>query len=246
MTAVPPDHRVYAVGDIHGCLDLLLALEDQILQDAAAAPESRRTIVYLGDYVDRGPDCAGVIDHLIRPRDGFERVFLRGNHEDFLLRFIAGDDDGVRRGELWLINGGDTTLRSYGIDVPLFAVNTVTLRDLRDRFEAALPPAHRAFLEATALSHRVGDYFFVHAGVRPDRPLDAQDGQDLMWIRDPFLWSEADLGAVVVHGHTPVSQPEIRPNRIGVDTGAVYNGRLTAVVLSGTQTSFLSAGNGGF
>jgi len=245
MTAVPPDHRVYAVGDIHGCLDQVLALEDVILWDAKASSESRRTIVYLGDYVDRGPDGAGVIEHLIRPLDGFGRVFLRGNHEDFLLRFIAGDDDGLRRGDLWMMNGGDATLRSYGVDAPPYAADPLTLRDLRDRFEAALPAAHRAFLEATVLSHRIGGYFFAHAGVRPDRALDDQDAQDLMWIREPFLWSQEDLGAVVVHGHSPVSRPEMRPNRICVDTGAVFNGRLTALVLSGTQTSFLSVGNEG-
>jgi len=245
MTAVPPDHRVYAVGDIHGCLDLLLSLEAQILRDAAAAPESRKTIVYLGDYVDRGPDCAGVIGHLIRPLEGFERVFLRGNHEDFILQFIAGEDDGGRRGALWMMNGGDATLRSYGIDASPYAADPLTLQDLRDRLAAAVPDAHRAFLQATVFSHRIGGYFFAHAGVRPGTPLDAQDPEDLMWIREPFLWCDDPLDAVVVHGHTPTARPETRPNRINVDTGAVYNGRLTAVVLSGTQTSFLSAGNEG-
>jgi len=242
MAALPQDHRVYAVGDIHGCLGMLIELEALIRQDAAAAPEPRKTIVYLGDYVDRGADSAAVIDHLLRPMEGFERVFLRGNHEDFLLRFVAGDEDGLRRGGGWMINGGDATLRSYGVDAPPFAIDHPVMRELRDRFDDALPTAHRAFLEATATSHRIGGYFFTHAGVRPGRPLDMQEPEDLMWIREPFLWSDEDLGAVVVHGHTPVARPEIRSNRINVDTGAVYNGRLTAVVLSGTQTSFLSAG----
>ncbi len=241
--SVPHDHRVYAVGDIHGCLGLLMDLETAIRQDAAAAPESRRTVVYLGDYVDRGPDCAGVIEHLTRPMPGFQRVFLRGNHEDFLVRFIAGDEVGLMRGGAWLMNGGGATLRSYGINAPDHASDLPTLRDLYDRFTAALPEAHRAFFNATALWHRIGGYVFAHAGIRPGRPPEAQDAEDLMWIRDPFLWSDEDFGAVVVHGHTPVPEPEIRANRINVDTGAVYNGRLTAVVLSGTQTAFLSAQN---
>lgn len=238
---IPANRRVYAVGDIHGRLDLLLALEAEIRRDAADAPERRRTIVCLGDYVDRGPDSRAVINHLLRPQEGFERVFLRGNHEDFLIRFLDEDRRALGRGAAWMMNGGDATLRSYGIDATPWDDGPV-LQDMRRRFRRLLPPAHRRFFADTVLSHRIGGYFFAHAGVRPGRPLEEQIGEDLMWIREPFLLSDADLGAVVVHGHTPVGAPERRANRIGIDTGAVYGGRLTAAVLYGTQVAFLSAG----
>ena len=237
--AVPVGTRVYAIGDIHGQLDQLLDLEIQIAADAADSDADRCVLVYLGDYVDRGPDSAGVIEHLItEPPQGFEVVTLKGNHEALLLEFLIDPDAGTN----WVINGGDAALASYGIDVEEdIPGEEDRLLSLHRRFVAALPPAHRTFLEGLATSHAEGDYFFAHAGIRPGVPLDAQDPVDLIWIRYPFLQSKADFGKVVVHGHTPDSEPVERSNRIGIDTGAVYGGRLTALVLDGTERRFLQA-----
>jgi serine/threonine protein phosphatase 1 len=228
-----PDHlRVYAVGDIHGRADLLRVLLDKIQEDAAralAGPE--RHVVFLGDYVDRGPNSKGVLDTLTEgPPAGFSAHHLRGNHEDMLLTFL----DNPASGNSWLWNGGKETLRSYGVDPDSDLVA------LRDRFAAALPPSHLAFLRTLSLREEFGDYAFVHAGVRPGVPLSEQDPEDLLWIRDEFLTSDADFGKVVVHGHTPGRQPVLAANRIGLDTGAFSSGHLSAVVLTGTTRRILS------
>jgi serine/threonine protein phosphatase 1 len=234
---VPDGARVYAIGDIHGQLDQLRALEDLIVADAAEHPAERRTIVYLGDYVDRGQDSAGAVGHLVDgPPAGFDAVYLMGNHEALMLDFLEDPDGGAN----WLMNGGDTTLEDYGVEVhETDAVDGSRLQQLSRRFRQAMPRSHRSFLERLALSHVEGDYLFVHAGVRPDVPLDEQDPHDLVWIRYPFLQSSADFGKLVVHGHTPESHPVERDNRIGIDTGAVYGGRLTALVLDGDIRRFL-------
>ena len=237
--SVPAGTRVYAIGDIHGQLDQLLDLEAQIAADAASSDAERRVLIYLGDYVDRGSASAGVIEHMIAaPPQGFERGTLKGNHEALLLEFLIDPDAGTN----WVINGGDAALASYGIDVEDDVPGDEDrLLSLHRRFTAALPPAHRAFLEGLATSHAEGDYFFAHAGIRPGVPLEAQDPVDLIWIRYPFLQSKADFGKVVVHGHTPDSEPVERSNRIGIDTGAVYGGRLTALVLDRAERRFLQA-----
>ncbi len=229
----PDDTIVYAIGDIHGRGDLLAELHRLIEIDARARPVERRVIVHLGDYVDRGPDSRGVLDRLIgAPLAGFQSVHLKGNHEDLLLRFLDGGAGGI-----WLMNDGDATLRSYGV-----AADDVDPGKAQRAFGKRLPPAHRAFLEGLALEHREGDYLFVHAGIRPGVPLDRQAPADLLWIREPFLGWTGDHGAVVVHGHTPVPEPEMRANRIGIDTGAFYSGRLTCLVLEGGGRRFLSTG----
>jgi serine/threonine protein phosphatase 1 len=234
---VPADTRVYAIGDVHGQLDQLLALEDLIVADAAEHPAGRRLIVYLGDYVDRGQDSRAVVAHLLEgPPPGFEAVYLKGNHEDVMLDFLDDPDSGAN----WLMNGGDTTLANYGIDIHADGPAGVgRLEHLSRRFAEALPRDHQAFLRGLDVSHAEGDYLFVHAGIRPGVPLEAQDPHDLIWIRYPFLQSDADFGKVVVHGHTPEPQPVERGNRIGVDTGAVYGGSLTALVLDGADRRFL-------
>jgi serine/threonine protein phosphatase 1 len=237
--SVPEDLRVYAIGDIHGRLDLLEALHEAIRGDARDHGGARRLLVYLGDYVDRGPASRQVIDLLIaQPLEGFEAVHLLGNHEFFLRRFLT--DPGV--GDVWLMNGGETTLQSYGIepwdDPP---ADSERLPWLSRRLDAALPAAHRRFLEGLRHSHAVGDYLFVHAGIRPGVPLDRQEPEDLIWIREPFLGSQQEFGKLVVHGHTPDVAPVRRSNRICVDTGACYGGRLTALVLQGDEQTFLQA-----
>ena len=233
--STPPDTRIYAIGDVHGRADLLGKLQSRIARDAGRAQETRKVVVYLGDYVDRGPDSAGVIDRLIDgPLAGLEQVFLMGNHEDFFLQFLEDPDVGA----LWVRNGGDATLASYGLDgaAECGAKDMAALsRSLHDK----LPDRHLEFLKGLSVSHREGDYFFVHAGIRPGVPLDRQSEEDLLWIREPFLDSPDERDVVVVHGHTPVDVPEVHSNRIAVDTGAVWSGRLTAAVLRGRCKRFL-------
>ena len=233
---LPENTRLYAIGDIHGCRDLLSRLHGLILDDAKDAPGARKVCVYIGDYIDRGPDSFGVIDMLIHePLEGFERHHLKGNHEDLLISFLkesAGAD-------MWLGNGGRHTLESYGIDMwgPDFLHDDFP--SLRARLKAALPEDHLGFLDRLALYHREGDYLFVHAGIQPGRSLEEQSEFDMIWIRGEFLDCDEDPGFVVVHGHTVRSEPDQRPNRIGIDTGAYYSGRLTALVLEGESRRFL-------
>ena len=236
---VPPGARVYAVGDCHGCLGALRELRAAIVADSdgadAEGPRARRRVlVYLGDYIDRGLDSRGVLDLLIgEPLAGFESIHLLGNHELFMRWFLDGADVATA----WLTNGGGDTLRSYGLDGAARTGNE--LRDLRCALTAVVPEAHRRFLDGLTLSHVEGDYFFTHAGIRPGVPLAAQKPEDLMWIREPFIGSMADHGKVVVHGHSATAEPEVLANRIGIDTGACYGGKLTALVLEGDQRHFL-------
>ena len=232
LPSVPDGTCVYAVGDIHGRHDLLCDLQRRIARDAAGRDARRRVVVYLGDYVDRGPDSRAVIETLATaPLPGFESVHLRGNHETLLLDFL----DDVAVAPLWFLNGGDCTLESYGVPVG----RGDSLDDLQAAFRAALPPAHKAFLDGLALNHVEGGYAFVHAGIRPGVPLAAQAEEDLIWIRDEFLDATADHGHVVVHGHSIALQPDVRSNRIGIDTGAFMSGTLTALVLDGAAHDFL-------
>ncbi len=236
---VPDDTRVYAIGDIHGRLDLLEAVEGLVLDDAAEAPERRKVVVYLGDYVDRGPESRGVIEHLLAaPLDGFEAVHLIGNHESMMLDFL--EDPSVGPGWMW--NGGDATLASYGVAAPSAWTGRDRLAAARDELERALPPGHRDFLAGLALSHREGGYLFVHAGIRPGVALDQQDPTDLMWIREEFLGSTADHGVKVVHGHTIAERPVMLDNRIGIDTGAYLTGRLTCLMLAGDRVTIIGGG----
>jgi len=237
---VPDGTRVYAVGDIHGRRDLLDLLLADISADFRADPTARGVIVFLGDYVDRGPDVRGVLERLMAgPPAGMEAVCLKGNHEDFMMRFL--DEKGF--GEGWLMNGGGATLASYGATESDDMFDALWhLEDTRRKFADSLPAEHRTFLEGLQLRHREGDYIFVHAGLRPGVPLDAQSADDMMWIRDDFLYSEADFGAIVVHGHTPRPEPVFRENRIGIDTMAYRSGRLTCLVLEGDRRRLIDTG----
>ena len=229
--SVPEGIRLYAVGDIHGRADLLGTLLQKIEADAAGAAAPDQRLVFLGDYVDRWPLVPKVIDILLdRLPAGFAGTFLRGNHEQMMIDFLADPDTLYG----WVGNGGDATLAGYGVEW------TYDPETVRARLLQRLPQRHQAFLNALSLSHTVGDYFFVHAGVRPGVPLDRQSPRDMMWVRDVFLRSDAAFGKTVVHGHTIVDRPEIRPNRIGIDTGAVVTGRLTCLVLQGRDRQLLS------
>ena len=228
--ALPPGRRVYAIGDIHGCAEQLSNLHALIRKDLARRPTASALLLHIGDYVDRGPDTAGVLEHLSgdSPVPGAEMVNLLGNHENTMIEALSGERAAATD---WLFAGGRPSLESYGVnpDSP------------RDSWAAAVPDAHHAFLRGLALMHREGGYAFVHGGVRPGVPLDKQVKDDLLRLRQPFLYSEQDFGAVVVHGHTPVKTPVIKHNRIAIDTGAVFGGLLTCLVLEDDRLGFLTA-----
>jgi serine/threonine protein phosphatase 1 len=231
--SVPRGRRVYAVGDIHGCHDLLVSLLGKILSDAARST-AKPEIVFLGDYIDRGPDSSEVIVRLLDLQRTVSSHFVRGNHDQALLDFLALPST-YRE---WERFGAGATLLSYGVQPPQ-SHELPSLIAARDRLARALPAAHLRFLHALQPSVTIGDYIFVHAGIRPDVPLSNQSLHDLMWIRDEFLESSSNHGKIVVHGHTPVAEPDCRQNRIGIDTGAYSTGRLTALVLEGNRRRFL-------
>lgn len=239
---LPDDERVYAVGDVHGRDDLLGELHAAIRNDIACSPRvGRVVVVHLGDYVDRGPDSRAVVERLcLPPPAGVDEVVnLRGNHEALLGDFLNGADVG----RAWLQIGGDTTLASYGVGMTPAVAPERRFDAMRDALNAAMPRAHREWLANLALFHRRGGYLFVHAGVRPGRRWERQRPEDLMWIRDRFLASRADHGAIVVHGHHCTATPDERANRIGIDTGAYFSGVLTCLVLEGDRRRFLDTGS---
>ncbi len=228
---LPPGERVYAVGDVHGCAERLRHMHALVAEDRARHPVARATLVHLGDYVDRGPDSAGVLALLEAgtPPGVEAAVDLMGNHEAMLLDAVRpGAEDAA---EHWIGNGGAATLRSWGMHVGT----------PQGRWAAGIPPGQDAVLRRLTLHHQAGSYLFVHAGVNPRRPLSAQSAHDLLWMREPFLSWTSPLEAVVVHGHTPHRTPEVLAHRIGVDTGAVTGGPLTCVVLEGDGLRFLTA-----
>ena len=208
---------VYAVGDIHGRLDLLQAIEGLIAEDITARPSERATVCHLGDYIDRGPQSAQVIEHLSATENAsLNRVFLKGNHEDRMLEFLAKPD---QQGAGWLDYGGREALASYGVLVGDEVIAGDWVR-VRDDLQERLPAAHLAFLRALRLAFVWRGYVFVHAGLNPDRPMSAQAPHDLMWIKEPFQSSTRAWPRRVVHGHVVGPEPVFRANRIGIDTGA--------------------------
>ena len=234
--AVPEDARVYAIGDIHGRVDLLADLHRRILDDAERNAKPRMVVVYVGDYVDRGLQSRAVLDTLIdEPLEGFESIHLKGNHEAMMLQFLADS----RAASGWLEIGGNATLLSYGVKPKEEQSLLKRLAEAQAQLQHNLPASHRAFLEGLKLHHTEGDYLFVHAGLKPRVALDDQRERDLLWIRDDFLESTVDHGKTVVHGHSISWEPEVKANRINVDTGAFASGVLTCLVLDGEETSFL-------
>lgn len=229
---VPDGVCVYAVGDIHGRFDLLDPLLEQIWADA---PQAANTLIFLGDYVDRGPSSKQVIDRVAQlERSGWDIIKLRGNHEQILLEYLQNPDVY----QAWRTFGGAETLLSYDVRPPVFS-DAGEIRRAHAEFLAALPRLHRDFLNGLETSYIVGDYFFVHAGVRPGLAFERQMPEDMLWIRDEFLNSDIRFGKVVVHGHSPSEKPIIRPNRIGIDTGAYATGALTAVKFVADRCTFL-------
>jgi serine/threonine protein phosphatase 1 len=227
--STPRGYRAYAIGDIHGRLDLLNRLLVAVEEDVSRRPPRKSILIFLGDLIDRGPDSMGVVERLRTYRhDRLKPHFLVGNHEEVLLRILAGE-----RGILasWLKFGGAQCLESYGVDPATVA--KATERSGLAMVKQAIPASHASFIGEFADTVRLGDYLFVHAGVRPGVDLSLQSQSDLRWIRSPFLENDADHGFVVVHGHSIAHQVEYRANRIGIDTGAYRSGILTALALDG-------------
>jgi serine/threonine protein phosphatase 1 len=235
---LPPGIRIYAIGDVHGCVDLLTRLGSQIDAHLAQNPVSRAVEVCLGDYVDRGPNSREVIDVLVDRSRSREMVLLKGNHETYIFDFLKNP----RSLDNWSKYGGFQTLLSYHLCPPL-RPKPSEQQELARRFASHLPNSHMQFLSNLKPSFACGDYFFVHAGIRPGVSLDEQSEDDLLWIRDDFLLSEDDFEKFVVHGHTPVREPDIRSNRINIDTGAFATGRLTCLVLENDEMQFIDSRN---
>lgn len=233
--AVPAGVRLYVIGDIHGRLDLLTQLLSKIEQDMGDKAASSK-LIFLGDYIDRGADSKGVVERLMQPLPGDgQPIFLMGNHEQYLLEFF----ETASRGTAWLTYGGTATLLSYAISCPPGNPTPERLSALQKNLRERFPASHRAFLAATLPSYSCGDYFFAHAGARPNIPLEQQDVKDLLWIRHEFLDWTGRFDKIVVHGHTIRDKPQRRPHRIGIDTGAYASGVLTALVLEGTTQRLL-------
>jgi serine/threonine protein phosphatase 1 len=233
--ALPRGVRIYAVGDIHGRSDLLTPLLRGIQAHCRRKPVDQAITVFLGDYIDRGPGSRAVLDLLLQWRRDNKAVFLRGNHETFVQRFLADS----RILDEWRQCGGLETLVSYGLKPSINADRHEQLR-LAGELADALPEQHLDFLRSLDLSFSCGDFLFVHAGIRPGVPIKEQTEDDLLWIRNDFLAYEQPFERFVVHGHTPVSVPDLRSNRINIDTGAFATGRLTCIVIEGHGIAQLS------
>ena len=232
--SLPDDMRIYVISDIHGCADLLDRALAAIDADIAKGRPDRLLHIMLGDYIDRGADTRLTLDVLLARSRRYPSVYLKGNHEDVLLGFLR--DPG--RLQDWRQFGGLQTLISYGLKPSLHPDAGEQLELARD-FAAALPPEHKRLLEGLKPSYACGDYFFCHAGVRPGVALSEQREEDLLWIRDEFLNSDSDFGKFIIHGHTPVRQPDLRANRLNIDTGAYATGRLTVLRMEGITLEFL-------
>lgn len=234
--STPQGHRLYAIGDIHGRADLLAQLLGMIEINAKNHPNKQKKIIFLGDYVDRGLSSKDVIERLCGGfPHGLEPIFIRGNHDEMMLDFVAGALEG---GRSWMSLGGLTTLASYGVTPPTL-FNMDKLEHVHKELVKKIPESHRSFLENTVYSVTYGDYYFVHAGVRPGIPLAKQRPEDQMYIRGDFLFYEKTFGKIIVHGHTIKPKPDVKKNRIGIDTGAFATGELTCLILDGSKRSIL-------
>lgn len=236
----PRGRRIYAIGDVHGCLELLESLIAGIESEIANAGRTQTNILFLGDLIDRGPSSAQVIERVrTYPTDMASAHFIMGNHEEVMLQVLDGDTELLTS---WLRFGGAETLRSYGVeptDLPLAGEEAVAV------IRRAVPSEHVEFVRSFSDSVSFGDYVFVHAGIRPGVELCDQSEADLRWIRDPFLSDSTERGFIVVHGHTITNSVEVTSNRIGIDTGAFCTGKLTALAIEGRQRWLLQTLKGG-
>jgi diadenosine tetraphosphatase ApaH/serine/threonine PP2A family protein phosphatase len=234
----------FAVGDIHGRADLLVRMIRKLEQQAERADASQSgsdappIVLYLGDYIDRGPASFEVLEALLSDRPaGFEKRFLKGNHEQAMLAFL----ENPLRGRAWLTHGGLETLASYGVHpLPPLGASPAQLEQAARALSELLPPTHRDFLDSLERYVVLGDYAFVHAGMDPSRPIEQQSDADLFWIRDRFLNDKRRGAQVVVHGHTPEQAPYRDDRRIGLDTGAYFTGILTAARFQHEEVTFLT------
>jgi serine/threonine protein phosphatase 1 len=225
---LPDGIRIYAISDIHGCADLLQQIFTVIDRDLTTIGSRRAIHVFLGDYIDRGPNSNLTIDLLIERARKHEAVFLKGNHEALLLDVLKDPS----RLEEWRHYGGLQTLTSYGLR-PSLNPDAAEQTELINQLALIIPPHQRRFFSGLRLRFVCGDFFFVHAGIRPGVLLAKQEEYDLLWIREEFLASEVHFGKYVIHGHTPVREPDIRPNRANIDTGAYATGNLTLLTIQG-------------
>lgn len=240
--SVPEGAIVWAIGDIHGRLDLVEPLVDVIRAEASLLDEKRKIVVFLGDYIDRGPTSRGVLQYLAQlPTDaGVEWRFLKGNHEDAMLEFLADPSFGPE----WMEYGGDATIASYGLRLPQMRHQPEAWVHLAADLDHRVSSEERSFLENLELSLTIGDYFFAHAGARPGQALDRQSHDDLMWIRKSFLDNPGEFEKIVVHGHTPVPEVYFDHRRIGVDTKAYESGVLTALRLEASGQHLIACADG--
>lgn len=232
--SVPEGMRIYAIGDVHGCLDQLNRMLDAIDKDLGSRPVQSQ-LIFLGDLVDRGPRSAEVVERVLHGDVPTSRCgFIMGNHEEVMLECYKGATENLGT---WLHNGGVETLASYGVELEDIFAGSMNLVPILRR---AIPEPHIEFLESFQDYVRVGDYLFVHAGIRPGVPMDAQSKRDLRWIRGPFLDDSTDHGFMVVHGHSIVPNVEFHANRIAIDTGCFFSGRLSAVALEADSARVIS------
>lgn len=234
-----PNQRVYAIGDIHGCLKEARELLQRIKTDNDYRGECKTYLIFLGDVVDRGPDTRGVVELLMDfPYSFAQPLFIMGNHEEIMVRALSGEPELLPD---WLEYGGLSCAESYG--VPQSQLLGFDVDTIEFVLKSAIPQSHIEFLREFLESIQFGDFLFTHAGIRPGVPIDQQNSRDLRWIREPFLNHRGDHGVVVVHGHTISDQVDVKRNRIGVDTGAYKTGRLTAICIEESQVSYLSTGD---
>lgn len=228
---------IYALSDIHGCYDALIEAEKRIVEDASAIP-GRKLLMFLGDYVDRGPRSSDVLQHLCEPPPaGFDRYVLLGNHDDVFLKFL--DDPGNNSD--WLSFGAGPTLASYGVDAKhLLQQEGKSIKEFGEIVRQAIPQAHIALLRSLPVAVTVGSIIFVHAGIRPGIPLTEQTDEELIWIREPFLFEGPRLPVLVVHGHTPGPRPDFGIGRIGIDTAVSMGGDLTVLKIADNRQTILT------
>lgn len=231
-----PAYALYAIGDVHGCIRELIEAENRIADDIASTGVPG-LVILLGDYVDRGPDSAAVLNHLSRQSaQGLRRLALCGNHDEMFLRFLTDP----RSASTWLDFGGRETLMSYGVNIELVQRrDRIDFAALRQLLDDAIPLSHMEFIRKMPASLKLGSYVFAHAGIRPGISLEEQTDEDLLWIREPFLSRGPELPLTVVHGHTPVAEPEFKPGRIAIDTCAYATGRLSVLKLYQDEATLL-------